>query len=33
LDDAKTLADDLSGHLGYGAGTGTTFWLITKIWR
>ena len=31
--DAKTLAGDLSAHLAYGAGTGTTFWLITKIWR
>ena len=31
--DAKTLADDLSAHLAYGAGTGTTFWLITRIWR
>lgn len=31
--DAKTLAGDLSAHLGYGAGTGVTFWLITKIWR
>jgi len=31
--DAKTLANDLSAHLAYGAGTGTTFWLITKIWR
>ncbi len=31
--DAKTLAGDLSAHLGYGAGTGTAFWLITRIWR
>ena len=30
--DAKTLARDLSAHLAYGAGTGTTFWLIAKIW-
>jgi len=30
--DAKTLAGDLSAHLGYGAGTGVTFSLITKIW-
>jgi metal-dependent amidase/aminoacylase/carboxypeptidase family protein len=22
---------DLSAHLAYGAGTGTTFWLLTKI--
>jgi hypothetical protein len=29
--DAKTLAEDLSGHLAYGAGTGTAFWLFTKI--
>jgi hypothetical protein len=29
--DAKTLAWDLSGHLAYGAGTGTTFWLLTTI--
>jgi hypothetical protein len=29
--DAKTLAGDLSGHLAYGAGTGATFWLLTKI--
>jgi hypothetical protein len=31
--DAKTLAGDLTAHLAYGAGTGTTFWLITRIWR
>ena len=31
--DATTLAGDLSAHLGYGTGTGTMFWLITKIWR
>jgi hypothetical protein len=29
--DGKTLAWDLSGHLAYGAGTGATFWLLTKI--
>jgi hypothetical protein len=29
--DAKTLAADLAAHLGYGAGTGITFWLITRI--
>jgi hypothetical protein len=29
--DAKTLAGDLSGHLAYGAGTGTTFWLLAQI--
>jgi len=29
--DAKTLAGDLAGHLAYGAGTGTAFWLFTKI--
>jgi hypothetical protein len=29
--DAKTLAWDLSAHLAYGAGTGTTFWLLIKI--
>ena len=29
--DAKTLAWDLSGHLSYGAVTGTTFWLLTKL--
>ena len=29
--DAKTLAWDLSDHLAYGAGTGTTFWLLTRI--
>ena len=28
--DAKTLADDLSAHLGYGAGTGLAFWLFGK---
>jgi hypothetical protein len=30
--DPKTLATDLSGHLAYGAGTGTVFWLFTRIW-
>ena len=29
--DAKTLAWDLSGHLAYGAGTGTTFWLLAQV--
>jgi hypothetical protein len=29
--DAKTLADDLTAHLAYGAGTGITFWLLSKI--
>jgi hypothetical protein len=29
--DAKTLAIDLAGHLAYGTGTGTTFWLLAKI--
>jgi hypothetical protein len=28
--DAKTLAEDLSAHLAYGAGTGTAFWLLGK---
>ena len=28
--DAETLAIDLTGHLAYGAGTGTVFWLFTK---
>jgi hypothetical protein len=28
--DAKTLAWDLSGQLAYGAGTGVTFWLLTR---
>jgi len=28
--DATTLAWDLSAHLAYGAGTGTTFWLLTR---
>jgi len=30
--DAKTLARDLSAHLAYGAGTGTAFWLFTRLW-
>jgi hypothetical protein len=30
--DAKTLANDLSAHLAYGAGAGAAFWLFTKIW-
>jgi hypothetical protein len=29
--DAKTIWEDLSAHLAYGAGTGVTFWLISKI--
>jgi hypothetical protein len=29
--DARTLAEDLSAHLAYGAGTGTAFWLLTRI--
>jgi hypothetical protein len=29
--DAKTLAGDLAGHLAYGTGTGTAFWLLAKI--
>jgi hypothetical protein len=29
--DAKVLWEDLSAHLAYGAGTGVTFWLISKI--
>jgi hypothetical protein len=28
--DAKTLAEDLTAHLAYGAGTGAAFWLLTK---
>jgi hypothetical protein len=31
--DAKTLAWDLGGHLAYGAGTGTAFWLLTMYAR
>jgi hypothetical protein len=30
--DAKTLASDLTGHLAYGAGTGTAFWVLAKVW-
>jgi hypothetical protein len=29
--DAETLAWDLSAHLAYGAGTATTFWLVSKL--
>jgi hypothetical protein len=29
--DAKTLADDLTAHLAYGAGTGISFWMLSKI--
>jgi hypothetical protein len=29
--DARTLAWDLGAHLAYGAGTATTFWLLTTI--
>jgi hypothetical protein len=29
--DAETLAIDLSAHLAYGAGTGTAFWLLSKV--
>jgi hypothetical protein len=29
--DAKTLAWDLAAHLAYGVGTGTTFWLLTRV--
>ena len=29
--DARTLAWDLGAHLAYGAGTGATFWLLTRI--
>jgi hypothetical protein len=29
--DVKTLAEDLSGHLVFGAATGTAFWLYTKL--
>ena len=31
--DARTLAWDLGAHLTYGAGTGTAFWLLTRLWR
>jgi hypothetical protein len=27
----RRLAWDLGAHLAYGAGTGTAFWLLTKI--
>ena len=30
--DAKTLASDLIAHLAYGAGTGTAFWVLAKVW-
>jgi hypothetical protein len=29
--DRKVLADDLTAHLAYGAGTGITFWLFTRL--
>ncbi|HEY0719465.1 MAG TPA: hypothetical protein VGD68_17760 [Streptosporangiaceae bacterium] len=29
--DVKTLAGDLSGHLVFGAATGTAFWLFTRL--
>ena len=29
--DAETLANDLSAHLAYGAGTGITFWLLAMV--
>lgn len=29
--DAKTLGDDLSAHLAYGAGVGVTFWLFARL--
>jgi hypothetical protein len=29
--DVKTLAEDLGGHLAFGAATGTVFWLYTKV--
>lgn len=29
--DAETLASDLTAHLGYGAGTAATFWLLTEV--
>jgi hypothetical protein len=29
--DATTIAWDLGAHLAYGAGTGTMFWLVTRI--
>ena len=31
--DPPTLAKDLTAHLGYGAGTGTAFWLASALWR
>jgi hypothetical protein len=30
--DAKTLAKDLAAHLGYGSGTGTAFWLLSRAY-
>jgi hypothetical protein len=29
--DRKVLADDLTAHLAFGAGTGVTFWLFTRL--
>jgi hypothetical protein len=29
--DPETLAWDLGGHLAYGLGTGTAFWLLSKV--
>jgi hypothetical protein len=29
--DAKTLTEDLTAHLAYGAGTGAAFWLLTEM--
>jgi hypothetical protein len=29
--DAQTLVEDLAGHLAYGLGTATTFWIISKL--
>jgi hypothetical protein len=29
--DAKTLAQDLGGHLAFGAGTGAAFWILVRI--
>jgi hypothetical protein len=31
--DPQTLTKDLTAHLGYGAGTGTVFWLLSKVWQ
>jgi hypothetical protein len=31
--DAKTLADDLTAHLAYGAGTGAAFWCLLRLAR